>query len=263
MTSIRTGRFLVACALLLLAGCAPLPATTTSPAVPPAGTRPAPGAVEPAREPARAAAALDSTPSPEALRVLARIPEPLTPAQQVPPPEASASHGRAVAPETAYDTLRAEAEPRADSASVPVPAPTQPLKSTPSPGLVMPDTLATPAAAAPEAPPGQAAEPPARAPAESEPCWKLQVAAPAESGKAESRRAAAQSLLVVPMVVEHEKGLYKVRTRDCMTREAAAALKKRAVESGFAGVFVVDAHAKPVTPARKPARRAVKRAHTR
>jgi hypothetical protein len=51
--------------------------------------------------------------------------------------------------------------------------------------------------------------------------------------------AAAQSLLLVPMVIEREKGLWKVRTRDCQSREAADALRRRAIESGFEGAFIV------------------------
>jgi hypothetical protein len=67
----------------------------------------------------------------------------------------------------------------------------------------------------------------------------LQVAAPAERDKASSRHDAAQSLLLVPMVIERESGLYKVRSRDCMTRAAADALRRRAIDSGFAGSFVI------------------------
>jgi len=65
---------------------------------------------------------------------------------------------------------------------------------------------------------------------------------------------ASQSQLVVPMAITIEKGLFKVRTRDCLTREAADALKKRAVDSGFADVFLVDtsAPARPVQPRRVP-----------
>ena len=46
---------------------------------------------------------------------------------------------------------------------------------------------------------------------------------------ADSRSAAAQSLLMVPMSVTYEKGLYKVRTHDCMERSAADVLKQRAL----------------------------------
>ena len=77
------------------------------------------------------------------------------------------------------------------------------------------------------------------------------MAAPVEREKAESRLEAAQSLLVVPMAIVIEKGFFKVRTRDCMAHDAAEALKKRAVESGFADVFLVDTSA-PAAAGAKP-----------
>jgi hypothetical protein len=63
-----------------------------------------------------AATVVDSTtPSPDAQRVLARIPEPLTPAQAGLEPDAGhvahAGH-RAVAPAAAYDSLQAAPIPR-------------------------------------------------------------------------------------------------------------------------------------------------------
>src|SRR5262249_29111264 len=72
-----------------------------------------------------------------------------------------------------------------------------------------------------------------------------QVAAPEEKPKAESRRDAAQSLLLVAMVIEFEKGLYKVRTHDCMSHDAAEAMRQRATDSGFEGAFVLNAAARP------------------
>jgi hypothetical protein len=84
------------------------------------------------------------------------------------------------------------------------------------------------------------------------------VAAPATREEAESRHAAAQSLLLVEMVIEPEKGLFKVRTRSCLPREAASAVKQRALDSGFDGSFLVDTAAKPARPPaspRRPARR--------
>ena len=80
------------------------------------------------------------------------------------------------------------------------------------------------------------------------------MAAPLESEKekADGRREAAQSLLMAPFTIVPEKGYLKVRTRDCMTREAADALKKRAIESGFDGAFLVDTNAAPpAAPATK------------
>jgi hypothetical protein len=83
----------------------------------------------------------------------------------------------------------------------------------------------------------------------------VQVAAPATREEAESRLEAAQSLLVVQMTIVPEKGLFKVRTSDCMTREAADSVKHRALDSGFDGSFLVDtaAAAKPAAPKKKTA----------
>jgi hypothetical protein len=50
---------------------------------------------------------------------------------------------------------------------------------------------------------------------------------------------------VAPFTIVPEKGYLKVRTRDCMSREAADALKKRAIESGFDGSFLIDTNAPP------------------
>jgi hypothetical protein len=196
----------------------------------------------------------DSLPTVEAERVLATIPEPLSPSQQVPP---AAGTGTLVAraPEAAYDTLRTASPSAGDSAAVPVPAPTQPLGTNPEVTLTMPDTLTAPAAAATgagTAPPATTSpattepQPPAGAPAapsSTAECWRVQVAAPEEKAMADSRSEAAQSLLLVPMTITFEKGLYKVRTRDCMTRDAADALKQRASASGFTGAFLINSAA--------------------
>lgn len=250
-------------------GCAAMPAPTggvvpVPAAVPARGGETVPVRDEPRREPVRVVAVRDSTPSADAERVLAAIPEPLAPSQQVaPPPSTPLSSTRATprnapvrAPEAAYDTLRVGSE--ADTAGVPVPSPTQPLGSAPGPTLTMPDTLPPPVSApAVVEPVKPVVTPPSPAPRPGEPCWRLQVAAPAEKPKAESRRDAAQSLLTVPFTIEFEKGLYKVRTRDCLTRDAGDALKRRAADSGFEGVFLVDTHATAAAPARKPAVRPV------
>lgn len=252
-----------------LAGCAAVPAPTggavpVPAAMPVRAAEPVTARDEPRREPVRGTAARDSTPSADALRVLAAIPEPLAPSQQVPPPRstplsstpAAPRSAPVRAPEAAYDTLRVGSE--GDTAGVPVPSPTQPLGSATGPTLTMPDTLPPPVSAPAVAEPVKpVVTPPSPAPKSSEPCWRLQVAAPAERPKAESRRDAAQSLLTVPFTIEFEKGLYKVRTRDCLTRAAADALKRRAADSGFEGVFLTDTHAAAVAPVRKPAARAV------
>jgi hypothetical protein len=83
------------------------------------------------------------------------------------------------------------------------------------------------------------------------------VGAPLESekDKADSRLEAAQSVLVAPFVIVPEKGYLKIRSRDCLTREAADALKKRAVESGFSDAFLVDTNAAPPPPSTTKHRR--------
>ena len=71
----------------------------------------------------------------------------------------------------------------------------------------------------------------------SGPCWRVQVAAPTDKAEAEAKRKAAESLLLVPMVIDTESKLHKVRTRDCYARDAADRLRERAVSSGFDGAF--------------------------
>jgi len=267
-------------------GCAsmatkPGPATASTP---PASTATHPGATGTPASTAPTAASIDTTtPSHAAERVLASIPEPLTPAQQAlnATPDSTRAHGTAVAPAAAYDSLQA----------APVPAATQPLGTE-----VSTVTLADSSSSAPPANPaaagaaastasgaaatgaaaaaggaaagsatsggaatggaaGAAAAGGAAASSASGtgPCWRLQVGAPLESEKekADSRRDAAQSLLVVSFTIVPEKGYLKVRTTDCMGRDAADALKKRAVESGFDDAFLVDTNAAPPPPAHK------------
>ncbi|MCE9626377.1 MAG: hypothetical protein K8R56_00490 [Candidatus Eisenbacteria bacterium] len=229
MTTLRSRSLTLGCALaLVLLGSTPLRAQTTPPA-----PRPAPVRTAPVR---------DSLPSAAALKVLDRIPEPIPASQLVPPPAGV----RAAAPAEAADSLRtpvSETTTDSSSSGVPVPAPTQPLTQPSSPGLVMPDTLP------PSGPPAVAESParPATPPADGA-CWRVQVAAPEQRDMAESRRDAAQSLLLVPMTIETEGALHKVRTRDCLTREAADAIKRRATDSGFAGVFLVNTGAGAMAP---------------
>jgi len=68
-------------------------------------------------------------------------------------------------------------------------------------------------------------------------CWRVQVAAPPERDRAERMVEAARSQLLLPFVIEQEGGLFKVRMRDCLPAAAANDLRRRAVESGFAGAF--------------------------
>ncbi len=259
----RAATLTLAAALAVLTGCAGMLPVTSAPPTPapvPA-TAPAPGT--PAPSPAVATrTAIDTTAvSPAGSAVLGSIVEPLPQAERVPAPTPAELRAAApgapatpgpggvteVAPEAAYDTLRFT-RPAADSAStdVPVPSPTQPLGDKPGTlaRLLAPDTSASAAPAPPaaSAPAPPVAAPPTRTPAPAKlapgtPCWRVQVGAPAERAKADGLRAAAESQLLVAFVVEREKGLFKVRTRDCVSGEAADALKRRATLAGFGGVF--------------------------
>lgn len=193
----------------------------------------------------RAAPVRDSLPSEAAKRVLDRIPEPIPASQQVPRPAGVS----APAPSEAADSLRTGEAPDSALGAVPVPAVTQPLVVPSSPGLVMPDTL--PSAPVRTPPAAAVVTPPPAAPADGS-CWRVQIAAPEQREMAESRREAGQSLLLVPMTIETEGKLHKVRTSGCLTREAADAIRRRAADSGFVGVFVVNTGAGAVAPA-KPA----------
>jgi hypothetical protein len=129
--------------------------------------------------------------------------------------------------------------PDSGASDVPVPSPTEPLGSRPRPAILPADSVAA-------APPGSstpaqpATGPPPAAPAPGaapDSCWRVQVAAPIERAKAERYMGAAESQLVVAMVIEHANGLYKVRTRDCVGPTVAEALRRRALDSGFTGAF--------------------------
>jgi len=245
--------------LLLLAILAAVPCVAAQTGPPPAS-------------PARAAPVADSLPSDVALQVLGRIPEPLTAEQQTAAParrapEAAPVAGRnavpsatpmagspsaVVVPAPASTSPRDSARVSEGSGDVPVPAPTQPVTVPSSPTLVMPDTL-----------PPVRTTPTLDAPTSAAGSWCVQVAAPEERAKAESRRDAAQSLLLLPFVIETELGLHKVRTRDGWTREAAEAIKQRALGCGFEGVFLVDRAAvgAPTTPTTKPAAKPAVKPH--
>jgi len=227
-------------ALLALGGCATMP-----PAAPPASrpaAKPVPAAPAPAAQTLDqkpVAAAIDSTPSRDAQEVLATIPDPLAPGERVP---ALAPGERVPAPVPSDSLTPATAD--SARAQIPVPAPTPVLGDRPTPVVeATPDSAAAekpgtppPATAAPSAPPPAATgPPPGLVPPDT--CWRVQVSAPAERVRAERYLAASQSQLLVPMVIEKEKGLFKVRTRDCMDGAAADALRRRAVDTGFTGAF--------------------------
>jgi len=215
-------------ALFGLAGCANVPpyAPPTSRGRAPApratpASSPAPAPVAPVPQPVAAAA--DSAPSRDALDVLATIPEPLTPGERVPPPEVAAA---------SVDT------DDAGSAEVPVPALTPVLGERPLPEVVAStDTTALPASPAARALADPPALPPPGSPAAADTCWRVQIAASAERAKSDRYLEAGRSQLLAPLQIENERGLFKVRTRDCLSGPAADGLRRRALDAGFDGAF--------------------------
>ena len=152
----------------------------------------------------------DSLPTADAREVLATIPEPLPPGDRVPPPAAA-------------DTNSVETA----EGDVPTPAPTQPLGDTPPP-------IETSAPSTPTTTPGTTTTSAGR-----DTCWRVQIGAPPTSEEAEAKRSAAESLLMSGFVIEHDGGLYKVRSKDCVSRQTALVMRDRAIQSGFAGAFPI------------------------
>ena len=215
-------------ALLVATGCAGL--------MPPAGPRSgatagsAPGAAAGRHAPATALATVDSSPSRDALAVLATLPEPL---RSDSAGEAGATGGGGAGSDSAAAATADTATADTARAGVPVPEPTVPLGEGTA-GAALPESALVPRV------------PPARPKAaEPDSCWRIQVGAPREQAKAQTRREAAASQLLVPFVVERERGRYKVRSQDCMDRATAGALKARARRSGFSGVYLIVAPRKP------------------
>lgn len=238
---------LTAVLLALAAGCAPLPPPATTPAPSSRVARGTPVPVDTAQSPvpapavtpppAPAAARVDSGPSPEAIEVLRSIAEPV--------PGAPSS-----------EAAPADTSGAVPTGGIPVPSPTEPLGERPGDqGATAADTTAAQADTTGQvspsgpAPPARFGSPPQAAPGAGQPapatpvnpdsCWRVQVAAPLDTTEAEQMRSAAQSVLLIPMVIEDEAGRHKVRNRDCLDRENAERLKQRAVESGFDGAFLV------------------------
>ena len=250
-------------------GCAPYPAAPA-----PGGSTPAPaprtsGSAAPrgagGEGTATTFAPVDTTPSREALEVLATIPEPVPEAERVPSPEAPPAGATTAAPpvvtpgSTGQDSTTpatpvtdsaataspsdttstaSSAAPDSGETAVPVPSPTYALglAPPPPPDTSAADSSATQAAGASggsRAPRPSGPPPGLLAGSPPDTCWRVQIGAPKLRAQGESLRAASESLLLVPMVVEHEAGLYKVRVRDCMARAAADAMKRRAVQTGF------------------------------
>ena len=257
MRRVRSAGARLACvgvvvALGILTGCATLPpATPPGPAGPARvpGPRGAPGTPSSAESrPGRATAAPDTVPSPEARGVLATIPEPLAPGERVPPPAVAPGRGVISGPAAtpAESTETAAGEPETSRSEIPVPTPTPVLGERPLPQVVSSADTSAPASAPPAGllPPPPANEHPRAGAARGghasrDTCWRVQIAAPSERAKAQRYLEAGQSQLLVPLVIEKENGLFKVRTRDCLGQQAADVLKRRALDAGFTGVFRV------------------------
>jgi cell division septation protein DedD len=238
--------------IALLAGCAPLPTPTSS--QPPPVSRPAPASPTAPRA-STTPAVIDSTPSSEAREVLNSIPEPIAAADRVPAPTGptTASPGTTVSgtpsgssgapaqdtqpgispPVTATPDSGASAADTVQ-ADVPVPEKTQPLGERPGGNV----PAITDSMMRPRTPP-----PAPEAVAKSDTCWRVQIAARKDKTTAENLRNAAHSQLMLNFVVDREGGMYKVRSRDCMVRSQADAVRTRAVQSGFKGTFL-----SPVAP---------------
>ena len=210
---------------------------------------------------AAGAASAEMPPSPEALAVLASIPEPVpgqvtsgrgnpsaarAPRFTTPAPAASAPVSAPVtAPQATPDApARSAAGDSAtaapDTASIPVPAPTTPLGAE---SHAMPATPAPPVVAPPPVPIASIAPgvlpPVVSTAAGPDTCWRVQLGAPSERARGRVLRDASQSLLLAPMTLMNDAGRWKVRTRDCLSRAAAESLRDRAADSGFKGVFLV------------------------
>ncbi len=254
-TVTRGNAWSVACVVLVLAaaGCAPIPAMVLRPGatVPRAdSTRVTPGTRPATRPGTPVVAVVDSAPSSAALGVLASIPEPIAPEERVPAPEVAPVPVDAPILETAPADSAAPV-PADTTDEIPVPSPTPKLGDIVNPGLdPARDTTAArvdTAGVMPELPkPGAPRTTPATAPARVPPptttapapaCWRVQILAPKEKAEANRKRAAAESILLVPMVIERDGGLYKIRTRECFARATADIVRGRAVASGFAGAF--------------------------
>jgi hypothetical protein len=216
---------------------APAPHTTTAPASPmpgiPVGTTASGGVIMSGARPT----VTDSLPTADAKAVLETIPEPLPADQRVAPKAGAvvaagaATGAAAVTPDsTATDTSRAEGD-------IPVPEEMQPLGD--KPGAVASGSTSAPPPPPPPPPAAAGAAGAAGASTATSECWRIQLAAVPEADRSERLKSAAESQLGIPCVVQKEKTLYKVRTRDCQSSASADAIRKRAIEDGFSGAFKI------------------------
>lgn len=195
-------------------------------------------------------AVVDTHPSANAQKVLQTIPEPLGSNDRVAPPAVprvgaaslaapvDSTQGEAVSDSSGTDDI---IEAETDSSSVPLPEPREVLGDFSLPQLI-PDSLFAPASNAGAVVPtggygGIGAAPSSAAAVHPDSCWGVQLAAPAEAGRAEALRSVAQSVLMIPMTIDVSGGRHRVRTRDCLNAESSEKLRRRAIDSGFADAF--------------------------
>lgn len=70
--------------------------------------------------------------------------------------------------------------------------------------------------------------------------YRVQIGAFTENGRAEERAEELQDLFREPIYVVHEGLLYKVQLGDFVSRDKADSARRRAIDLGLSGAFVVD-----------------------
>jgi cell division septation protein DedD len=70
--------------------------------------------------------------------------------------------------------------------------------------------------------------------------YRVQVAAYTQTDPAERRAAELRSLFGEPVYIVHEGLLYKIQVGDFVSRDRAQAIRRKAIDLGLDGAFVVD-----------------------
>jgi hypothetical protein len=128
----------------------------------------------------------------------------------------------AVAPSVA--PAAASLPPRVDESTLPL----EEVEAIPEPG-----------AAASRMTPGASASEAARADALDG--YRVQLYATADQMAAETMAARARTSFREPVYVENQPPLFKVRVGDFLTRDEASGTRERAIDSGFADAWIVEA----------------------
>lgn len=220
---------------------------------------PAPVPVDPAKSRAMRAAfdsaVVDTHVSREGQQVLETIPDPLGKSAQVPPPAMRIVPDTLAHATAAPDSIAApadSADTEADTSGVvPMPEEVQVLGDFSMPVAIADSLLAPSQSSVPTGGFGELGTPvTTAAPQAPDSCWGIQIAAPTDAARAETIRAAAASLLLVPMRIDQAEGRFRVQTRDCVSGEVAEKLRARAVDSGFGDAFRIVNGAALKPPAR-------------